>query len=268
MASPQADHGGMSVVLVTVLSSFIASAVEFVEALTVVLAVGVTRQWRSTLLGVGAAIAVLIVLVAVLGLTIATLVPIELLRVVVGTVLIVYGLQWLTRAVLRAAGARANRDELASFGREVVALADEQPVPGTGVDWISFTVAFKGVLLEGLEVAFIVITFGVAGGQLVPALIGASLAGMGVLSVGAAVRRPLARLPENQLKFGVGLMLVSFGTFWAGEGIGIAWPDSDLSIVLLLVGYLATSLLAMRTVAAGLVRPRRLIPMHARQEAN
>jgi uncharacterized membrane protein len=124
------------------------------------------------------------------------------------------------------------------------------------MDWISFTVAFKGVLLEGLEVAFIVVTFGLAGGQLVPALVGAGLAGIGVLGVGAAVRRPLSRLPENQLKFGVGLMLVSFGTFWAGEGIGIVWPASDLSILLLLAGYVGASLLAVRTVAASLVRPR------------
>jgi Ca2+/H+ antiporter, TMEM165/GDT1 family len=180
----------------------------------------------------------------------------------------VFGLQWLTKAVLRAAGARASRNELANFGRELVALADEPPVPDTGVDWISFTVAFKGVLLEGLEVAFIVVTFGAAGGQLVPALIGAGLAGIGVLGVGAVVRRPLAHLPENQLKFGVGLMLVSFGTFWAGEGIGIDWPVSDLSIFLLLAGYLTASLIAVRTVAAGLLTPGQSSPMHARQEAN
>jgi uncharacterized membrane protein len=258
----------MSIILFTVLSSFIASAVEFVEALTVVLAVGVTRQWRSTLVGAGAAIVVLIALIAVLGLTIATLVPIELLRLVVGAVLIVFGLQWLTKAVLRAAGARASRDEVANFGRELATLAKEPPVPATGMDWISFTVAFKGVLLEGLEVAFIVVTFGAAGGQLVPALTGAGLAGIGVLGVGAAVRRPLSRVPENQLKFGVGLMLVSFGTFWAGEGIGIAWPGSDLSILLLLAGYLATSLLAVRTVAAGLVGPVQSSPTPAPQEAN
>jgi uncharacterized membrane protein len=258
----------MSVVLFTVLSSFIASAVEFVEALTVVLAVGVTRQWRSTLVGAGAAIVVLTALVAVLGLTIATFVPIELLRLVVGAVLIVFGLQWLTKAILRAAGARASRDEVANFGREVVALAKEPPVPATGMDWISFTVAFKGVLLEGLEVAFIVVTFGAAGGQLVPAIFGAGLAGIGVLGVGAAVRRPLAHLPENQLKFGVGLMLVSFGTFWAGEATGIAWPGSDLSILLLLAGYVAASLLAVRTVAAGLVRPAQLSQVQTRQEAN
>jgi uncharacterized membrane protein len=253
----------MSVILITVLSSFIASAVEFVEALTVVLAVGVTRQWRSTLIGVGAAIVVLVALIAVLGLAIATFVPIEFLRLVVGAVLMVFGLQWLTKAILRAAGARASRDELAKFDRELTALAKEPPVPATGMDWISFTVAFKGVLLEGLEVAFIVVTFGLAGGQLAPALIGAGLAGIGVLGVGAAIRRPLAQLPENQLKFGVGLMLVSFGTFWAGEGIGIAWPGSDLAIGLLLAGYLVTSLLAVRTVAAALVKPgpSRSMPM-------
>jgi Ca2+/H+ antiporter, TMEM165/GDT1 family len=259
----------MSIVVVTILSSFIASAVEFVEALTVVLAVGVMRQWRSTLLGAGAALVVLIALVAALGLTIATLVPIELLRLVVGAVLIVYGLQWLTKAILRSAGARANRDELASFGRQVAVLADEPPAPATGMDWISFTVAFKGVLLEGLEVAFIVVTFGAAGGQLGPALLGSGLAAILVLTVGIAIRRPLARLPENQMKFGVGLMLVSFGTFWAGEGVGIAWPGSDMSIFLLFAGYLVTSLLAVRTVAAGLVKPAKpSSPMPMRQEVN
>ena len=263
-----ANHAGMSVVLVTVLSSFIASAVEFVEALTVVLAVGVTRQWRATILGAGAAIVVLVALIAILGVTIATLVPIELLRLIVGAVLIVFGLQWLTKAILRSAGARASRDEVANYGRQLAALTKEPPVPATGVDWISFTVAFKGVLLEGLEVAFIVVTFGAAGGQLAPALIAAGLAGIGVLSVGAAVRRPISRLPENQLKFGVGLMLVSFGTFWAGEGVGIAWPGDDLAIVLLLAGYLATSLLAVRTIAVSLVRPVQSSAMPARQEAN
>jgi uncharacterized membrane protein len=258
----------MSVVLFTVLSSFVASAVEFVEALTVVLAVGMTRQWRSTLLGAGAAVVVLVALIATLGLTIATLVPIEVLRLVVGAVLILFGLQWLTRAVLRAAGARASRNELATFDRQVIVLADEKPVPATGVDWISFTVAFKAVLLEGLEVAFIVVTFGLAGGQLVPALAGAGLAGLVVLGVGAAVRRPLSRVPENQLKFGVGLMLVSFGTFWAGEGVGIDWPAGDVSIVLLLGGYLIASLLAVRTIAVDMVRPRHATAGPARQEAN
>jgi uncharacterized membrane protein len=250
----------MSLVLVTVLSSFLASAVEFVEALTVVLAVGTTRQWRSTLLGVGTAVVVLVALVAVLGLTIATLVPIELLRLVVGTVLIVFGLQWLTKAVLRAAGARATRNELTNFGRAVAELAQEPPVAASGIDWISFTVAFKGVLLEGLEVAFIVVTFGAAGGQLAPAAIGAALAGLLVLTVGMVIRRPLANVPENQMKFGVGLMLVSFGTFWAGEAVGIDWIGSDLAILLLLAGYLVTAFLAVRIIAAGFAWPRRPEP--------
>ena len=251
----------MSLVLVTFLSSLVASAVEFVEALTVVLAVGVTRQWRSTLLGAGAAILVLLVGVAVIGSAIATFVPIGLLRLIVGAVLIVYGLQWLTRAVLRAAGARASRDELASFGRQVAGLADEQPVPPAGVDWISFTVAFKGVLLEGTEIAFIVVTFGAAAGQLVPAALGAVLAGIGVVVVAAVIRRPLARLPENQMKFGVGLMLVSFGTFWAGEGVGVVWIGSDLAILTLLAAYVVISLVAVRLVARWLTRPARPYPM-------
>jgi Ca2+/H+ antiporter, TMEM165/GDT1 family len=251
----------VTLALVTFFSSLAASAVEFVEALTVVLAVGVTRQWRSTLLGAGAAIMVLLVLVAVIGSAIATFVPIEILRLVVGAVLVVFGLQWLTRAVLRAAGARASRDELASFGREVASLADEQPVPPIGVDWISFTVAFKGVLLEGIEVAFIVVTFGAAAGQLAPAAAGAVLAGIVVLGIGLAVRKPLARLPANQLKFGVGLMLVSFGTFWAGEGVGIEWFGDELAIVLLLTGYVLISLLAVRVVARRLTRPGGQFPM-------
>ena len=145
-------------------------------------------------------------------------------------------------------------NERASFDREVAGLADEQPVAATGVDWISFTVAFKGVLLEGTEIAFIVITFGAAAGQLVPAAVGAMLAGIIVVGVAVVVRRPLARLPENQMKFGVGLMLVSFGTFWAGEGIGIVWIGSDMAILVLLAGYVLISLLGVRLVAARLTR--------------
>jgi uncharacterized membrane protein len=149
----------------------------------------------------------------------------------------------------------------------VASLVDEPSVPPTGMDWISFTVAFKGVLLEGLEVAFIVITFGAAGGQLGPAALGAAIAGILVLTLGLAIRRPLANVPENQMKFGVGLMLVSFGTFWAGEGVEIVWAGSDLAIVLLLAGYLVTALLAVRLVAAGLSWTRRPSPTHTLQES-
>ncbi len=239
-----------SVTLVTVLSAFLASAVEFVEAVTIVLAVGVTRSWRSALLGTGAAVLVLMVLVGVLGAAVAVLIPISLLRLVVGGFLVVYGLQWLTKAVLRAGGAKAKHDEAAIYEREVAAMRDEPPVPAAGVDWISFTVAFKGVLLEGLEVAFIVVTFGASAGMLGPAALGAVIAAAVVLGVAAVVHRPLAQVPENALKFAVGVMLVGFGTFWAGEGVGIAWPGSDAAILVLLAGYLAVALAGVRLVAA------------------
>jgi uncharacterized membrane protein len=221
----------------TLVASFLASAVEFVEAVTIVLAVGTTRQWRSTLIGTGTAILVLAALVAVFGTAIAVLVPIGLLRLVVGGFLIIYGLQWLTKAILRAGGAKAKHDEAAIFERETAALRAEPAVPATGIDWISFTVAFKGVLLEGLEVAFIVVTFGASADLLGPAALGAALAAMVVLAIAGLVHRPLAAVPENAMKFVVGIMLVTFGTFWAGEGVGIDWPAQDGSILALLVGY-------------------------------
>jgi uncharacterized membrane protein len=239
-----------SLALVTLLSAFLASAVEFVEAVTIVLAVGVTRSWRSALLGTGTALVVLATLVVVFGAAIAVLVPISLLRLIVGGFLVIYGLQWLTKAVLRGGGAKAKHDEAAIYAREVDAMRDEPPVPATGVDWISFTVAFKGVLLEGLEVAFIVVTFGASAGMLGPAALGAAIAAVVVLLVAAVVRGPLERVPENALKFAVGVMLVTFGTFWAGEGVGIEWPASDATIVLLLIGYLVIALAGVRVVAA------------------
>ena len=237
-----------SVVLVTVLASFLASAVEFVEAVTIVLAVGVTRQWRSALLGVAAALAALAILVAVFGTAIVLFVPIGVLRLVIGGFLLIYGLQWLTKAILRAGGAKAKHDETAIYATEVAILRAEPPVPAEGMDWVGFTVAAKGVLLEGLEVVFIVVTFGASAGMLGPAAIGAAAAGLLVLAIAAVVHRPLAAVPENGLKFTVGLMLVAFGTFWAGEGIGIEWPAGDAVIVLLLVGYLVLSLLGLYAV--------------------
>jgi uncharacterized membrane protein len=240
--------GMSSVALITIVSSFLASAVEFVEAVTIVLAVGVTRQWRSALIGVLAALVTLTLLVAVFGAAIVLLVPISIVRLVVGGFLVIYGLQWLTKAVLRAGGAKAKHDEAAIYAREVAALRDEPPVPATGMDWISFTVAFKGVLLEGLEVAFIVVTFGSSAGMLGPAALGAAVAGALVLGVAAIVHRPLASVPENALKFAVGVMLCGFGTFWAGEGVGIDWPAGDAAILALLVGYLALGLVGISVV--------------------
>ena len=243
-------------IFIAAVPAFIASVVEFVEALTIVLAVGMTRQWRSTLIGVGAAVATLAVIVGVFGTAIVLFVPIEILRLVVGGFLLVFGLQWVCKATLRAAGARAKHDEAAIFQRELAFLSHEPPVPAVGMDWISFTVAFKGVLLEGLEVAFIVVTFGASAGQLGPAVLGAVVAGVLVLSVGVLVHRPLARVPENGLKFAVGLMLVTFGTFWAGEGIGIDWPGGDAVLFVLLAAYVGVSLVGVWAVHA-MLRGRR-----------
>lgn len=243
-----------SIALVTIVSSFLASTVEFVEAVTIVLAVGVTRQWRSTLIGVAAALVALAVLVTAFGTAIVLFVPISVVRVVVGGFLLIYGLQWLTKSVLRAAGAKAKHDEAAIYRREIVALQAEPPVPSTGMDWISFTVAAKGVLLEGLEVAFIVVTFGASAGMLAPAALGAAAAGALVLGIAFLIHKPLAAVPENGLKFAVGIMLTGFGTFWAGEGIGIDWPAGDLTIPILLAGYVAISLAGIYLVREALGR--------------
>ena len=237
-----------SLAIVTIVSSFLASAVEFVEAVTIVLAVGVTRQWRSTLLGVLAAIIALVGLVAVFGSAILLFVPIGVVRLVVGGFLVIYGLQWLTKAVLRAGGAKAKHDEAAIYRDEIDALRAEPPVPATGMDWISFTVAAKGVFLEGLEVAFIVVTFGATAGMLGPAALGAAAAGLLVLAIAVLVHRPLSTVPENGLKFVVGIMLTGFGTFWAGEGVGIEWPAGDAAILALLAGYVVLALLGVYLV--------------------
>ena len=251
--------------LVAAAPAFLASTVEFVEALTIVLAVGVTRQWRSTLIGAAAAVVVLAVVVGVFGTAIVLFVPIAWLRLVVGGFLLIYGLQWLCKAILRASGAKAKHDEAAIYQRQIAHLTEEPPVPATGMDWISFTVALKGVLLEGLEVAFIVVTFGASSGQLGPAILGAALAGALVLGIGAALHQPLARVPENGLKYAVGLMLVTFGTFWAGEGVGIAWPGSDATILVLLAGYLVVSFGGVWAVRAMLESRRAPAAARARE---
>jgi len=219
------------------LTAFLASAVEAVEALTIVLAVGVVRGWRSTLIGVAAAGIVLAVTVAVLGPALDHI-PIGTLRLVVGALLLAFGLQWLRKAILRAAGYKPMHDEGAAFARE---RADAEGAPRASrgrMDWYSFTVAFKGVLLEGLEVTFIVVTFGSTQGRLGLAAAAAALAVVLVVAVGLVVRGPLERVPENALKFGVGVLLTSFGIFWAGEGAGVEWPGSDLA-VLGVIAYIA-----------------------------
>jgi uncharacterized membrane protein len=237
-----------SLVLVTVLSTFLASAVEMVEAVTIVLAVGVTRQWRSALLGVAAALVTLAILVGIFGTAIVLFLPIAALRLFIGGLLLIYGLQWLTKAVLRAGGAKAMHDEDAIFGDEIAALRAEPPVPASGIDWVSFTVAFKGVLLEGLEVAFIVITFGASAGALPSAALGAVIAAVVVLAIAAVIRRPLAMVPENTLKFAVGVILCAFGVFWTGEGMGIAWPGADLMILFFAAAFLVVALGTVRFI--------------------
>ncbi len=228
------------------LAAFLASGVEMVEALTIVLAVGVTRGWRSALIGVGAALAALAAIVAALGPAL-TRIPLDSLRLAVGALLLVFGLQWLRKAILRASGYVALHDEEAAFAREREEARRAGLEQRAGLDWYSFTVSFKGVLLEGLEVAFIVITFGAArsGGIAITAA-AASAAFVLVVVAGALVHGPLSRVPENALKFAVGLMLTSFGVFWSAEGAGVSWPGGDAALPAILAFLLVASLAAVR----------------------
>ena len=188
----------------------------------------------------------LTVVILVFGTAIVLFVPIDALRLFIGALLLIYGLQWTCKAILRASGAKAKHDEGLIYEKEVGRLRAEAPVPADGFDGVSFAVAFKGVFLEGLEVAFIVITFGSNAGNIGAAAFGAILACLLVTVVGIVVNRPLSRVPENGLKYVVGIMLISFGTFWAGEGIGIEWPASDLTVVILVVAYALVGLLAIQ----------------------
>ncbi len=245
-------------------SVFAACAVEAVEALTIVLAVGATRSWRSALTGVGAAILALTVLTAALGPAVTAL-PLGVLRVVVGGLLLVFGLQWLRKAILRAAGLKALHDELAAFEAEQAAArgagsgghgggvggGHRGGGRGRGLDGYSFTVAFKGVLLEGLEVVFIVLTFGANQHDVGLAAAAAGLAVLIVAAAGAAAHAPLARVPENTLKFGVGVMLTSFGMFWAAEGAGAHWPGGDAALLAIIPATLGCSLALVSALRRG-----------------
>jgi uncharacterized membrane protein len=225
--------------LFLVLAAFLACSVEMVEALTIVLAVGVTRGWRSALIGTGVALGALAVVIAALGPALSVI-PIDSLRLFIGTLLLIFGLQWLRKAILRASGYKALHDEDAIFEEErAAALAAGRDTDG--MDWYSFTVSFKGVFLEGLEVAFIVVTFGGAQHNVALAAVGAAVALVVVLSVGLVVHRPLSRVPENTMKYAVGVMLTTFGIFWSGEGAGVSWPGSDAALIGVLVYVLAMS---------------------------
>jgi uncharacterized membrane protein len=227
-----------------VLAVGLACAVEAVEALTIVLAVGLTRSWRSAVMGATAALALLAAVTAALGPAVTEL-PLNVLRVAVGGLLLVFGLQWLRKAILRAAGIKARHDELEIYARERAA-AEGAAAPANGHDAYSFTIAFKGVFLEGLEVIFIVLTFGANQHRVALAAAAAAIAVVLVVVAGLAIRAPLARVPENTLKFAVGVMLTSFGSFWAAEGAGARWPGSDAALLALIP---ATFLFALACVA-------------------
>jgi uncharacterized membrane protein len=244
-------------------AAFLACAVESIEALTIVLAAGSAhREWRSALTGAAAAFGVLTVLTAALGPAL-TVVPIRGLRLVVGALLLAFGLQWLRKAILRAAGVKAKHDEEQIFAAELDRARRERIDRRGGIaDWYAFTLSFKGVLLEGLEVVFIVLTFGANAHDVPLAALAAAVAVGAVVLAGVAVRAPLARAPENAMKFVVGVMLTSFGVFWGAEGAGARWPggDASLPVVVLAVAVFALALVrathrAQRAVAA---RPDRV----------
>jgi uncharacterized membrane protein len=233
-----------------VITALLASAVEFVEALTIVLAMGTTRGWRSAWAGVGAAVAVLAAITAIGGYALQDAVPEHTLQLVIGAALLLFGLQWLRKAVLRAAGLKALHDEDATYREQVEAGRAAPADRRFGVDWVGFAVTFKGVLLEGVEVVVIVIGFGVSSGSMGLAVAGAVLGGLIVLAAGFALHRPLSRVPENTMKFTVGLLLTTFGTFWVGEGLHLDWPGGDAVLPALLALYGLAAWAAVRVLAA------------------
>ncbi len=240
-----------------VLATTLASGVEFVEALTIVLAMGTTRGWRSTWAGVGAALVALAVITTLAGYALQSWLPEALLQLVVGTLLLIFGLQWLRKAILRASGLKALHDEDETFRAEVNAARAAGDERRLGLDWFAFVVSFKGVFLEGLEIVFIVITFGLNADSIWLAIAGAALGGAIVLGAGFALHRPLARVPENTIKFAVGLLLSTFGTFWAVEGLGwfapdeasLHWPGGDAAVLVLLALWSALAWATVRRLS-------------------
>jgi uncharacterized membrane protein len=247
------DAGTIGVLLAT----FLASAVEFVEALTIVLAMGVTRGWRAALTGVAIAVAALAVVTALAGYALVEWLPESLLQLVVGGLLLVFGLQWLRKAILRSSGLKALHDEDAIFASEREAALAAAREHRLGLDWFGFVVSFKGVFLEGLEIVFIVITFGLNADSIPTAAAGAGAAGVLVLTAGAIAHRPLSNVPENTIKYAVGILLSTFGTFWAVEGLGLFapggesldWPGGDVALLVLLATWVGFSRLAVAVLS-------------------
>ena len=215
-------------------TAFLASLVEAVEALTIVLAVATVRGWRPAGLGAFAGLALLALVVITLG-PLLGFVPLDLLQLAIGCTLISFGISWLRKAVLRSAGILPLKDEALAYATETADLREQARKHGVGLDWLAGLASFKAVLLEGLEVVFIVIALSAGRGSLIPASVGALAACALVAAVGVILRRPLARVPENTLKFVVGGMLLAFGIYWTGEGLGVVWPGRDLAIVALAV---------------------------------
>ena len=233
-------------------AAFLASLVEVVEAFTIVLAVGTLRGWKPAAMGTLVALAVLALIIVGLG-PLLERVPLHALQLVIGVLLLLFGLGWLRKAILRAAGIMALHDENAIFERESQQLGEDAAPHRTSLSWIAGLASFKAVLLEGLEVVFIVIAVGSGRGLLWPAALGAMAACLAVLAIGMIVHKPLARVPENTLKFAVGIMLSSFGVFWTGEGLGVPWPGADFALlafiaIFLLVGIVMTARLRRKSI--------------------
>ena len=251
-------------------STLLAAAVEFVEAFTIVLAMGLTRGWRSALSGTAAALLALTGVAAISGYALINWFPKSGLQLGVGFLLLVFGLQWLRKAILRSSGLKAMHDEDETFREETEAARNAASDKKWGLDWFGFVVSFKGVFLEGLEVIFIVITFGLNAHSMPTAIAGAAVGGAIVLVAGILLHKPLARVPENTIKFAVGLLLSTFGTFWAVEGLGVfkpgsgsvEWPGGDATIVAVLAAWGALSWIAIR-VLTPYGKPRQLEPKTA-----
>jgi uncharacterized membrane protein len=229
-------------------TSFLASVVEVVEAFTIILAVGTVQGWRPAVAGSLAGLLVLALIVAAFG-PMLQFIPIQILQFTVGVLLLLFGMRWLRKAILRSAGVIPLRDELAAFAGQAASLITEASHQNRRLDWLAGVATFKAVVLEGLEVVFIVIAVGAARGLLWPASLGALAAFVLILAIGLILQRPLARVPENTLKFGVGVMLSAFGVFWTGEGLGVAWPGRDLALVVFAALFLLVALLTARSIA-------------------
>jgi uncharacterized membrane protein len=255
------------------LTVFIAAIVELVETLTIVLAIGMTRGWRSTTAGIVSALVALTAFTAVAGYSLATWLPEAALQLIVGALMLVFGLQWLRKAVLRSSGLKALHDEEEEYRATTAAAREAGDDTRLGLDWFAFVVSFKGVFLEGVEIVFIVITFGLSAGNMPVAVGSALVAVVVVLAAGAAIHKPLTRVPENTLKYVVGLLLATFGTFWSLEGLGIfspsteplEWPGGDLALVAVLAAWWVVSRLMVRGFSRSDQPRRELAP--ARQGA-